>query len=300
MKISIVNRRAIRKNIRGAFMNESIGFILPPATLPTISDADMAHIRPPYVHFKRQSEEYILYVIRSGELYLTEGNTEYTLKENDVLLLDPSQVHFGRKSSKCQFYYVHFHWSKALATYSLDTPGSAVSNACIFPKFYHLASHEQIARILPLLKRLVESFRSRNDYAKTIASSILVQLLFEISWDFSKGVALSESLVPFKVQATLNDLKSYLEQNYESEITGDMLSDLYHYHFDYLNREYKKWTGETIFSCLKRIRIERAKQLLSTGYYSVEEVARKTGYKDTSYFSKVFSAATGVTPGRWG
>ena len=299
MKIGIVNQRTIQKNIRGAFMKDSIGFIIPSTTLPTISDADMAHIRPPYVHFKRQSEEYILYVIRSGELYLTEGSTEYTLKENDVLLLDPRQVHFGRKSSKCQFYYVHFHWESALPVCSFDSSFDELSHRCVFPKFYHLTSHEQISKSLPLLEGLVESFRIRNDYAKAIASAILVQFLFQISWDFSKGVALSDALVPFKVQATLNDLKSYLEQNFESEITGDMLSDLYHYHFDYLNREYKKWTGETIFSCLKRIRMERAKQLLSTGYYSVEEVARKTGYKDTSYFSKVFSAATGVTPGRW-
>ena len=64
-------------------MKDSIGFIIPSTTLPTISDADMAHIRPPYVHFKRQSEEYILYVIRSGELYLTEY-----MAANDSFMID--------------------------------------------------------------------------------------------------------------------------------------------------------------------------------------------------------------------
>lgn len=280
-------------------MTDYNGFLLDSTELPTISDADIAHIKPPYVHFKRQSAEYILYVIRSGELYLTEGDVEYTLVENDIILLDPSQVHFGRKPSKCRFYYVHFHWNNPLLPCSLKEISDNPKAGCIFPKFFHLSSNDRIARTLHLMEKLVETFCIRNEYTKTISASVLVQFLFELSEDFSKGVSLSGASVPAKVQGTLNELKLYLEQNYASEITGDLIGDRFHYHFDYLNREYKKWTGETIFSCLKRIRIERAKQLLSTGYYTVEEVARRTGYKDTSYFSKVFLAATKITPGKW-
>jgi AraC-like DNA-binding protein len=46
-------------------------------------------------------------------------------------------------------------------------------------------------------------------------------------------------------------------------------------------------------------RIERAKELLSVEGISVAEVAELSGFSDVYYFSKVFKAATGVSPGRF-
>jgi YesN/AraC family two-component response regulator len=47
---------------------------------------------------------------------------------------------------------------------------------------------------------------------------------------------------------------------------------------------------------LNRVRIEEAARLLANTDYSVMEIAIACGYKDQSYFTKVFKKLTGLTP----
>ncbi len=58
-------------------------------------------------------------------------------------------------------------------------------------------------------------------------------------------------------------------------------------------------TGQTIFVYLNNLRIEKAKQLLSTGFYTTNDIATRTGFHDVYYFSKVFKKFTGTTPGKY-
>ena len=44
------------------------------------------------------------------------------------------------------------------------------------------------------------------------------------------------------------------------------------------------------------LRIQYAKQLISTGYYSVKEIALMSGYTDYKYFSTEFKKQVGVSP----
>jgi len=44
------------------------------------------------------------------------------------------------------------------------------------------------------------------------------------------------------------------------------------------------------------VRIESAKKYLSNPSFSVADVAKKEGYQDPNYFSKVFKKVVGITP----
>ena len=71
--------------------------------LPQIRLVDTAVLEPPYVHRRRQPDEYILYIMKQGVLYLKEGPKEYELREGDILLLDTEFVHEGLKASECEY-----------------------------------------------------------------------------------------------------------------------------------------------------------------------------------------------------
>ncbi|PKM62857.1 MAG: AraC family transcriptional regulator, partial [Firmicutes bacterium HGW-Firmicutes-21] len=47
---------------------------------------------------------------------------------------------------------------------------------------------------------------------------------------------------------------------------------------------------------IKMLRMENAKRLLETGFYSVNEVAFRSGFASASYFSTEFKRDSGVTP----
>jgi transcriptional regulator GlxA family with amidase domain len=46
-------------------------------------------------------------------------------------------------------------------------------------------------------------------------------------------------------------------------------------------------------------RVELARQLLGDTELSIGDVAARCGFADQSHFTRVFSARTGLSPGRW-
>jgi AraC-like DNA-binding protein len=64
----------------------------------------------------------------------------------------------------------------------------------------------------------------------------------------------------------------------------------------YLSRTFSRETGMTIPQCLRRIRMERAAELLRSGRYNVTEAAMEVGYASLSHFSQAFCQTMGCCP----
>ena len=64
----------------------------------------------------------------------------------------------------------------------------------------------------------------------------------------------------------------------------------------YLSALFRKETGETLSGYVNRKRMEAACRLLSTTNLQVQTVAQHCGILDVQYFSKLFKAATGMSP----
>ena len=56
-------------------------------------------------------------------------------------------------------------------------------------------------------------------------------------------------------------------------------------------------TGETFTEVLIRARMEKAKELLRTTGYTVNEIAEQVGYNSSQYFAVCFKKYTGISPG---
>jgi two-component system response regulator YesN len=67
----------------------------------------------------------------------------------------------------------------------------------------------------------------------------------------------------------------------------------------YISRLFKQMTGQTFVEYLKRIRIEKSKELLLNSSLKINEVGRRVGYEHSYYFIKVFKELMGLTPGEF-
>lgn len=63
-----------------------------------------------------------------------------------------------------------------------------------------------------------------------------------------------------------------------------------------LNRGFKALFGNTVFGCLREMRLEKARQLLRTGEMNVTEVSNSVGYSCLSHFAKAFKAQYHISP----
>lgn len=266
--------------------------------LPVISTTDIAVFKTPYVHFKRRYHEYIFYYILEGELYLREGTVDYHLQENDFIILEPSMEHSGFKASTCSFCYVHFSWEQLLLKAEAAEPGQSVGKELLFPKYYHIDRIKNVLRCREIAERIVKCFQSREVYAQLRTANLFYELLLVAGADYAQSLYKEQAPFKGKAKEIIPELVDFLNQSYAEDISGDFIETKFHYNFDYLNRQFKKWTGETIFAYLNRIRLERAGQLLHTGFYTVEEVSLQTGFQNVYYFERVFKKFSGITPGK--
>ncbi len=66
-----------------------------------------------------------------------------------------------------------------------------------------------------------------------------------------------------------------------------------------LERKFESTLGRGIEAEIRRVRIERAKELLNTSDLRIGEVATCSGFSDIFHFSAAFKKATGYSPGMW-
>lgn len=91
-------------------------------------------------------------------------------------------------------------------------------------------------------------------------------------------------------------VRRYVAEHLTQPLTVGELARLFGLHPGYLGSWFRSQTGQTVHGYINRLRIRRAEDLLSTGGFSVTEVAEKCGFSDVFYFSKVFRRLTGRSP----
>lgn len=93
----------------------------------------------------------------------------------------------------------------------------------------------------------------------------------------------------------VSDMIGKIETNYGKHLGLDYFVVKYRLTPEYISILFARETGVTFSNYLKRVRIEKAKELLMNTNIKIYEVACRVGYPDQKYFSKVFKEYTGVS-----
>lgn len=97
-------------------------------------------------------------------------------------------------------------------------------------------------------------------------------------------------------------IKSALIQIFgENEVSEDFklstfLTKRFPYDYSHLSRVFSHHEGDTIERYLIRLRIEKAKELLTYKDINVSEVAYRLGYASAAHFSRQFKKIVGMSP----
>ena len=144
---------------------------------------------------------------------------------------------------------------------------------------------------------MIYNISDRRDYLPTVMAIDNMDSL----WDwFVERISFSCTNISNKTEESSNDAiaasKSYIEANFTKNITLEDVSREVNISSYYLSRIFKEGTGENFIDYVTKLRIEKAKELLSTTQYSMKEICSICGYSDPNYFSKSFKKNVGVTP----
>ena len=94
-------------------------------------------------------------------------------------------------------------------------------------------------------------------------------------------------------------IKAYIELNYEKEINRKDLSALVFLNPDYMDRVFKEQEGISVNRYINKVRMEKAQLLLEKTQMQVLEIADKVGYSSLSNFNMQFKQYCGLSPNQY-
>ena len=117
-------------------------------------------------------------------------------------------------------------------------------------------------------------------------------VLYEILAELTKDVGFTSNPKDNRIILSAE----YMRQNFcDPDFSTDRLAAEINLSPAYFRREFNRIYGVSPKNYLDNLRIEYAKALLETDYFSQKEVAARSGFSNASYFRTVFKAKVGKT-----
>ena len=100
-----------------------------------------------------------------------------------------------------------------------------------------------------------------------------------------------------KIPDWVRELKEIIQDHIDTNLSLKEISKNLEISPSYLSREFSKYFGDLSFGeYIRKQRIEKAKELMQTGPYSLTEIAYLTGFSDQSHFTRIFQKHIGQSP----
>ena len=183
--------------------------------------------------------------------------------------------------------WVHFNGSTAKAYYDVYKKlldGASVGKLPMDSPVYMLMDM--------LLKRIPSSENDKKNYfeADVYNSGILTQLMIACIVAAQSGSEVAH--IPVVVQ----EIRNYLENNYDQRITLDSLANEFNLAPHYLQKLFKRYINQSPAQYLIHLRMAQAKDLLRSTAKSISEIAYAVGIDNISHFTRTFKKLEGLTP----
>ena len=98
------------------------------------------------------------------------------------------------------------------------------------------------------------------------------------------------------LSAEILSCRDYIDMHPTEDLSLEKLADRIGYSAYYLSRKFKKETGCSINDYIRKVRIERAKSMLSFSDEPIGQIAEELHFSSASHFADAFRKAEGILP----
>lgn len=97
-------------------------------------------------------------------------------------------------------------------------------------------------------------------------------------------------------QDIVAQISTYVGDHYMEDVSITRVGEACNISPTYLSRVFREKTGQKYIDYVMKIRMEKAKEFLETGKFSVKKVSEMTGYVSEKHFSRIFKKYYGISP----
>jgi len=197
-----------------------------------------------------------------GSIYIETNASKYMINENYLGFLPPECQHAYKGEIGNEFLVMNIP--------EIMVPKEDIDNL-------HDASKFSFDERWKAIRYLIMTETNKNK------SSDALNKLFYYFYHY-----IAENMLPDSIR--------YIHDHYAENICIKDLSEIEHYNESYYCEWFKRKIGLSPMEYIKKLRIEKAKELLKTTDYSILQIAEQVGYSFNSSFSRLFKEAEGISP----
>ncbi|MBR1882102.1 MAG: AraC family transcriptional regulator [Muribaculaceae bacterium] len=239
-------------------------------------------------------EQHLLYVVLGGEVTLTCGRQQWTVRKNEMILLRKSQaVTYEKRGGEDNglFESQLFAINDELLVDFLTSQNVQVPTM----------TEELGTQISPMSDKLVAYCWGLSPYfndPSQINPGLLRLKVMEMLYlvmDCSKNIF--RQMLQLR-QPVKTDIRRVVEDNYTSPVSIEDLAYLSGRSLSSFKRDFQQVYGCAPASWIRERRLSKAKEMLSVAAMSVADVCYSLGFENPTHFSRIFKQRFGFAPSR--
>ena len=213
--------------------------------------------------------EYLMRTDADGKLH--------TIHEHEALVVPPNVLHSVACPEPCFLNYAH------LLFRNHESPDPFLGRSV-----HYIQKGEAAERLRVLTAKL---FDARGSFADALLPAVeIFTLLYRESFPTGRIQTVSER------NDRIRNVMSFMQQNLHKNLTRTQLAKLACLSETRFHDVFKNLVGSAPMEYLIKLRIQKAKEILTVSDDSMEEIAHGCGWNDPVFFARQFKRKEGVTP----
>lgn len=247
-------------------------------------------MKKPHTH---EAYELFFLVGLTGKASITIQDETFPLLDGCLVLIDsnvPHMTNYHEAEFKYR-YLIEIH-PQLLASFSgtsihLSIPDFFRENSGV-----HYIHHEYLNKIETLLDLTYDETLFKDPYYEELALLRVLELLLLLNRN--KEISTQRQ----KKDASVDTIIRYIIEHVTDELSLEGLAQHFFIEKSHLAHRFKRYTGQTVHEFINMTKIGQAKRLLVLQpTLSTKEITQYLGFRDTSYFCKIFKKFTGMNCG---
>ncbi len=224
----------------------------------------------------------IYYCLKGNGTFLVNDKKIQILPFDILIAYQGSRITEISNSDDFEFYTL------AISEVSFDVEQK--DRAVLSIKHNHLNDRDMV--ILYYINKILDEAKYKRFRYQRVCSCLVSILITEIQ---RRGDLKFSLDVPTK-NSFAKDVEDYIDENFNQNITLDLISEKFMVSKSHLIHEFKSHYGKTPMQFLLERRMESAKLLLKTSNKSIKAISKFCGFNSQSYFDQAFRRIFKVTP----
>lgn len=221
----------------------------------------------------------IQFITNGGGYVLLDGK-HINVTAGDIIVVNSQVIHYTATETSLQY--------DCLIIDTLFSCGAGIN-----PQKYLFEDYFSSKILSDYIEELKKIYFDTTDICRTAK---LQMLILKILIELRESHVLTENrLIRAELSERIWEVIIYIREHYAEKLTLDQIAKSVHISKYNLAREFKEYTGKTVFEYIKQVRCLNAAELIRAGM-TIAETADACGFSNMSYFTRTFKSVTGQLP----